>query len=94
MLLAREGLEVVAEVEKSSNLKEVARRFDDVRGGGVLAPRRPSPMMAYMDKANEFTGSALVNQLVDVIWGATEIVEPLIESVDRLAPEKLSRLSE
>ena len=60
----------------------------------MLAPRRPRPMMAYMDKANEPTGSALVNQLVDVIWGATEIVEPLIESVDRLAPEKLSRLSE
>jgi hypothetical protein len=51
-------------------------------------------MMASMDKANEPTGSALVNQLVDVIWGATEIVEPLIESVDWLAPEKLSRLKE
>jgi len=60
----------------------------------VLARRRPSPMMAYMDKANEPTGSALVSQLVDVIWGATEIVEPLIEAVDRLAPEKVSRLNE
>ena len=55
---------------------------------------RSRGMIAHMDEANKPTGSALVSQLVDVIWGATEIVEPLIDGMDRLAPEKLSRLNE
>ena len=49
---------------------------------------------AYMHKADEPKASALVSQLVDVIWGATDVIEPLIDALDRLAPEKLSRLNE
>jgi hypothetical protein len=51
-------------------------------------------MMAYMHKANEPTASAFVSQMVDVIWGATDVIEPLIDAMDRLAPEKLYRLNE